>query len=225
MVSSYLNIRRTLDFANIKAQAPTAPKKRTSIRAKSSSTSNSGSGLIARPPPVHREGATISDSFINSKRDKRTIKSSSFLNRIEKAHKKPLKRRRPSKKLVTTLENLADALPDVEDLVKGKERDEGGKMQMRSLKSRPGARKRMEKLERMERERFSKNLAVIMAGCASGGEAAASGAVAPAVGMEVDDGVEAAPVAVAPNPAVNRFAALRAWVSANMEKHPAFEGK
>ncbi|KAI9053574.1 hypothetical protein LZ554_002528 [Drepanopeziza brunnea f. sp. 'monogermtubi'] len=192
--------------------APTAPKKRTSIRAKSSSTSNPGSGLIARPPPVHREGATISDSFINSKRDKRTIKSSSFLNRIEKAHKKPLKRRRPSKKLVTTLESLADALPDVEDLVKGKEQDEGGKMQMRSLKSRPGARKRMEKLERMERERFSKNLAVIMAGGGGGGggEAAASGAGAPAVGMEVDDGVKAAPVAVAPNPAVNRFAALRA---------------
>jgi len=208
-------------------QAPTAPKKRPSIRAKSS---NSGSGLIARPPPKHREGAVISDSFINSKKDKRVIKHS-FLNRIEKAHKKPLKRRRPSKKLVTTLESLADALPDVEELVKENERaaqggSGNGKMAMKSLKSKPGARKRKEKLERMERERFGKNLAVILAGGKEGEE------TVPEVAMAVDDGEGAdasatatATTAPASNPAVNRFAALRAWVNQNMEKHPAFEEK
>lgn len=180
--------------------------------------------MIARPLPVHREGAIISDSFINSKKDKRVIKHSSFLNRIEKARKKPLKRRRPSKKLVTTLESLADALPDVEELVNKGEVGEGeGKMKMAaSLKSKPGARKRKEKLERMERERFAKNMAVIMAG---GQEDKA----VPEVAMAVDEGTgaeSAAPVAAATsNPAANRFAALRAWVNANMEKHPAFEEK
>ncbi|PBP24847.1 xylose isomerase-like protein [Diplocarpon rosae] len=112
--------------------APTAPRKRPSIRAKSSS-SNSGAGMIARPPPAHREGAILADSFVNTKKDKRLIKSSSFLNRIEKAHKKPLKRRRPNKKLVTTLENLADALPDVEDLVQDKERGEGKLKMLKAL--------------------------------------------------------------------------------------------
>ncbi|KAH9215436.1 ribosome biogenesis protein SLX9-domain-containing protein [Leptodontidium sp. 2 PMI_412] len=209
--------------------APTAPKKRPSIRAKtsSSSSSNPSSGATARLPPKHREGAIISDSFINSKKDKRVIKSSSFLNRIEKAHKKPLKRRRPSKKLVTTLESLADALPDVEELV-AKGRNGGGpggegKLRMaQSLKSKPGARKRKEKLERMERERFALNMAVIMAG----------GKEESGVAMAVDDreGAESAAVtapttAPVSNATVNRFAALRAWVNANMEKHPAFEEK
>ncbi|KAH7364119.1 xylose isomerase-like protein [Rhexocercosporidium sp. MPI-PUGE-AT-0058] len=200
------------------------------MRAKSSSSSNPGSGLTPRLPPQHREGAIISDSFINSKKDKRVIKSSSFLNRIEKAHKKPLKRRRPSKKLVTTLESLADALPDVEELVSSGRQGGGGvgegKMRMAaSLKSKPGARKRKEKLERMERERFALNMAVIMKG---GNEENQNSA--PEVAMAVDDG-EGAPAAVtapsAPisNPTVNRFAALRAWVNANMEKHPAFEEK
>ncbi|KAH7417387.1 ribosome biogenesis protein SLX9-domain-containing protein [Cadophora sp. MPI-SDFR-AT-0126] len=208
--------------------APTAPKKRPSIQAKAS---NSGSGLIARLPPKHREGAIISDSFINSKKDKRVIKHSSFINRIEKAYKKPLKRRRPSKKLVTTLESLADALPDVEELVKendraasGGARGGSGKMAMKSLKSKPGARKRKEKLERMERERFGKNMAVILAGGKEGEEKS------PEVAMAVDEGEAAEPSATAStapvsNPAVNRFAALRAWVNQNMEKHPAFEEK
>lgn len=213
--------------ANSKPQAPTAPQKRPSMRAKSS---HAGSGLIARAPPVHRPGAQISDSFINSKRDKRTIKSSAFLNRIEKAHTKPLKRRRPNKKLVTTLESLADALPDVEELVKGKERLDAGKMQMQSLKSRPGARKRKEKVERLERERFAKNMALIMAGGEKEGDSAGSLAVAAESGMEVDETKAAEsgappPRVPASNPAVNRFAALRAWVNANMEKHPAFEDK
>ncbi|KAK2628202.1 hypothetical protein QTJ16_002848 [Diplocarpon rosae] len=198
--------------------APTAPKKRPSIRAKSSS--NSGLGMIARPPPAHREGAILADSFANTKKDKRMIKSSSFLNRIEKAHKKPLKRRRPNKKLVTTLESLANALPDVEDLVQEKERGEG-KLKMLSLKSKPGARKRKEKLERLERERFSKNMAVIIA---SGKEEVTMPDVATGVDAGKVSGSAAQDVP-ATNPALGRFAALRDWVNANMEKHPAFAEK
>lgn len=136
---------------SLTAQAPTAPKKRSSIRAK---VSKSGSGVYA--PPVRREGAEIADGFLETKKDKRTIKHSSFVNRIEKANKKPLKRRRPSKKLVTTLESLADALPDTQDAVK---ETNDAKIRHKSLKHRPGAMKRKEKLEKMERERFGKNMA------------------------------------------------------------------
>ena len=106
------------------AQAPTAPSKRPSLRSK---VSKSGSGVYA--PPKHREGAIISDTFIASKKDKRTIKHSAFVNRIEKAQSKPLKRRRPNKKLKTTLEGLADALPSMEELaVKRNEKLEEGKI-------------------------------------------------------------------------------------------------
>jgi hypothetical protein len=155
--------------------------------------------MIARP---HREGALITDSFINSKKDKRVIKHSAFINRIEKAHKKPLKRRRPSKKLVTTMESLVDALPDLE---KGLGNGEG-KIKMKSLRSKPGAMKRKEKVERMERERFGRNFSVLM-GARRDNEEVETG--------EGTFGVEV------PRK-TGRFAALRAWVDSNMERHPDF---
>ena len=207
-----LDLRRSLTIMANKKQAPTAPKKRTSIRTKTSSTptSHSGSGLMPRP---HREGAVIGDSFSNSKVDKRTIKHSAFVNRIEKANKKPLKRRRPNKKLVTTLESLADALPSVDDLVK---RKEGGKVEMKSLSHGRGFMKRRGKVEKEERERFGKNLGVIMGN--SGGENPPPTSL-PA-GSAQDENVAPKPSATA-----GRFAAIRAWVNTNMEKHEDFEKK
>jgi Ribosome biogenesis protein SLX9 len=199
-------------------QAPTAPKKRPSIRSKASSKpSQSGSGLISRPSTSFHSDNVAEPSFINSKKDRRTIKHSAFVSRIEKAHKKPLKRRRPNKKLVTTLEGLADALPDVEDLVNGT--GTGGKggrkgPAAKSLKSKPGAMKRKEKLERGERERFGKNLAVIMGSRVVVEENMQDAGT-------VQDGEATA--AVKPSATAGRFAALRAWVGTNMEKHPAFE--
>ncbi len=107
-------------------------------------------------------------------------------------------------------------MPDVEDLVNGT--GAGGKGRKgpaaKSLKSKPGAMKRKEKLERGERERFGKNLAVIM-------------------GSRVEDEVQMADAAPGqdvagtapprPSATAGRFAALRAWVGTNVEKHPAFE--
>jgi hypothetical protein len=121
------------------------------------------------------------------------------VNRIEKANKKPLKRRRPSKKLVTTLESLADALPDAGE----SERIVGdAKIRHKSLKSRPGATKRREKLERMERERFGKNMAQLAAGNAQeGGEEAQKAATS------------------------NRWAALRGFISQTLEQKPEFMKK
>ncbi|KAH6671375.1 ribosome biogenesis protein SLX9-domain-containing protein [Halenospora varia] len=183
--------------------APTAPKKRPSMRSK---TPRSGSGLMARPPPSHREGAIISDSFISSKKDKRTIKHSAFVNRIEKAHKKPLKRRRPSKKLVTTMEGLADALPDIErqvNLVGDK------KIKMDSLTNGPGLMKRRGKVEAVERERFGKNLAQLMG--------AQQGATVQNPVSGAGEGEQQ------PSSTAKRFQALRAWIGQTMEKEKAFE--
>jgi hypothetical protein len=174
-------------------KAPTKPKSRPSIRAK---TSGSGVGrLEPKAPPKHREGAVIDDGFLNSKKDKRTIKHSAFVNRIEKTHKKTLKRRRPSKKLITTLESLADALPDTEDA----ERTVGdAKIRHKTISTRPGATKRREKLEKLERERFGKNMAQLTAG-----------------GTPVEgDGAQKAVTA-------NRWAALRGFISQTLDQKPA----
>jgi hypothetical protein len=97
----------------------------------------------------------------------------------------------------------------------------GGKMGGRkgSLKSKPGAMKRKEKLERGERERFGKNLAAIMGSRAVEEEKANS-----AMEENVDNGKGREKLEEKKSEVVKgRFAALRAWVGTNMEKHPAFE--
>ncbi|CAG8976662.1 hypothetical protein HYALB_00002178 [Hymenoscyphus albidus] len=179
--------------------APTAPKKRPSIRSKTASKPRSGSGLISRPEPKE---PTTSSSFPSTKKDKRLIKSSTFLNRISKSStKKPLKRRRPSKKLVTTLESLGDALPDlVESSKKGDA--ELGKVAMKSLTSGKGSMKRRGKVEKVERERFGRNLATF---------------------MREQDGVSKA--VTGEGGGVERFRALREWIGKTMEKEGAFGGK
>lgn len=76
---------------------------------------------------------------------------------------KTLKRRRPSKKLVTTMGSLEDALPELEEqeLVKVKTGPQSVDSRNKSLGSKPGVRKKRERIEREERERFGKNLAVL----------------------------------------------------------------
>ncbi len=155
-----------------------------------------GSGVLANPLKSHREGAIIDDGFISSKKDKRLIKHSAFVGRIEKAHKKPLKRRRPSKKLVTTLESLADALPDAAD---SETILDNAKIKHKSMKSRPGAMKKREKLEKMERERFGKNMAQLTAGTPA---------------AKATEGQQSA--------TASRWAALRGFISQTMEVQPEF---
>ncbi|KAH7138368.1 ribosome biogenesis protein SLX9-domain-containing protein [Dendryphion nanum] len=149
--------------------APIAIKKRTSSRAKASRISKPSTSTSNIPTKTLSSDAL----FPSSKKDKRTIKHSSFVSKIEKASSKSNKRRRPNKKLVANLESLADALPGLEDDAGG---DAGvveigqAKIQRKSLKSRPGAMRRKDKLERMERERFNANLAQ-MAGSGNTGAA------------------------------------------------------
>ncbi|KAL1612808.1 hypothetical protein SLS60_001037 [Paraconiothyrium brasiliense] len=146
--------------ANISLKAPISGKKRTSARAKSA--------RAARPQvtlPIPTDDAL----FSSSKKDKHAIKHSAFVSKIEKSSKKIQKRRRPNKKLVTNLESLADALSGLEQ---GEENGEvvvgQAKIQKKSLKSRPGAMKKKEKLEKLEKERFNMNLAQMATTSASG---------------------------------------------------------
>ena len=138
------------------------------------------------------------------------------MNRIEKFHKKALKRRRPNKKLVTTLASLGDVLGELEEGTNGngiEERVKEGKIRLRGLKSRPGAMKRREKLERSERERFGKNMAQLTAdvGKESPG----------AVQVEGQEG------ATPPQPSTtaSRWAALRGFISQTMEQKEEFTTK
>jgi len=104
------------------------------------------------------------------------MKHSLLLSKVQKSQAKT-KRRRPNKKLVANLESLADALPDADandgegagagiesgDKVVGQ-----ATIRQKSLKSRPGALKRREKVEKEERERFGKNMAQLAGGAVRG---------------------------------------------------------
>ncbi|KAM7202648.1 Ribosome biogenesis protein SLX9 domain containing protein [Rhypophila sp. PSN 637] len=222
--------------------APVAPKKPTSSGDSPSSGSGTGAKrLTARqkaamrltnpliPRKVHRAEANVSDSFINSKQDKRLIKHSAFISRVKTSagvgKNKTLKRRRPSKKLVTTLESLGDALDDIvtkdgEDgnpkMMDSKQALEG-KIRHKSLKSRPGALKKKEKVVKGEMERFGRSLAQLAT--VTGAPASTSTVQGKGQDMEVE---QTQTQATQPSATSNRWAALRGFISATMEQNPAF---
>ncbi|KAI1849204.1 hypothetical protein JX265_008614 [Neoarthrinium moseri] len=198
--------------------APTAPSKRRSLRtkiaAKSDATQPSAPRTALRPGAVE-----TSDAFANSKKDKRLMKHSSFVSRIEKTNKKPLKRRRPGKKLVTDLDSLKKALPDLLDsgeTEEGLQQLKEGKMRLKSLKSRKGALKKKEKIVKGEVERFQGNLARLNAVGAMSQDSTQ--------GMNTES-QGATGDALPPNATSSRWAALRGFISATMEQNPAFVGK
>lgn len=154
-----------------------------------------------------------------NKKDKRSLKRNTLLNRVREAgiskDSKAKKRRRPAKKLKTDISGLEDVLPDVEGdgewegisgdedmdenpgMRKARRKKEGatGKMEMKSLKHKPGAMKKKFEMEGRERERFGKNLAGLMSG--KGG----------------DEGQG------------DRWAALRSFIGGTMERDAAFARK
>jgi hypothetical protein len=116
------------------------------------------------------------------------------------------------------MESLADALGDIEDIVaqgQGEAKLEDGKVRHKSLKSRPGAMKRKEKLEKMERERFGKNMAQLTALQAQAQQGAAVGPVDQQ--MKDGDAKTAAPTATS-----SRWAALRGFIGQTMEQKSEF---
>ncbi|CEI68382.1 hypothetical protein FVEN_g5455 [Fusarium venenatum] len=160
------------------------------------------------PQKVFRDDAAVTDSFLSSKRDKRLIKHSSFVSRIQSARiSKSTKRRRPSKKLATTLDSLADALPELEEA----DAEQQGKIRHNSLKSKKGALKKKEKVVKGEMERFGVSMARLTA----------QDEAKPVPQDEnMDEEKKTAPAATA-----NRWAALRGYISSTMEQNPAFAGK
>ncbi|KAI9367987.1 ribosome biogenesis protein SLX9-domain-containing protein [Aspergillus egyptiacus] len=154
-----------------------------------------GSGIS-----LSTDSSLFNDDFRTTKRDKRLIKHSSFVSKIEKSSAKSNKRRRASKKLVTNLESLADALPDAESELK--DSSQVNLIKQKTLKHKPGAMKRREKLEQMERDRFAKNMAQM-----------STIQPTPAANQDAD----------AANSVSNRLAALRGFISQTMEHQPAFK--
>ncbi|KAH9902033.1 ribosome biogenesis protein SLX9-domain-containing protein [Xylariomycetidae sp. FL2044] len=203
--------------------APVVPSKRRSLRTKLAAKSSAEPHAPRKAP--HPDAAATSDSFINSKKDKRLVKHSSFVSRIEKKHidtKKPLKRRRPSKKLVTNLDSLAKALPD---LLEGEGADKRlkqlreGKIRHESLKSKPGALKKKEKLVKGEVKRFGQVLAALNAVGAANTTTAdvpksqpASQSAGAGDRTEPQEGGSIS----------SRWSALRNSISTTMEQNPAF---
>ncbi|KAL9097297.1 MAG: hypothetical protein Q9165_000724 [Trypethelium subeluteriae] len=187
---------RLIDFrAWIHSMAPIRPASR-----RRTATTNS------QRERVHRPIKSDDSVFASSKKDKRLIRHSALVNRIQKQNSTAKqKRRRPNKKLVATLESIADALPDVDQ--NAATEDTGtlhgqAKVRRKSLASRPGVQKRKEKVNKAELERFSQNLAQMIGSKATNLSAEAKST---------------------PNSAVkpvDRWALLRGHITQNMEKIP-----
>jgi hypothetical protein len=155
--------------------------------------------------------------FPSSKKDKRRIKHEQLLNKVSKSSAKKPRRRRPDKKLVATLDSLADALPtdddhntDAQGAAGGMAEDQVNIIKRNSLKSKPGALKRREKLDKGERDRFAKNMAQL----------AAPRPVAHA--DQENAGVENSSKTVVPS-ATDRWAALRGFISQTLETKPELQ--
>ncbi|KAK3990380.1 ribosome biogenesis protein SLX9-domain-containing protein [Cladorrhinum sp. PSN332] len=209
--------------------APTAPPAGTGKRptARQKAAARLADPLL--PRKLHRSENVVSDSFINSKRDKRTIKHSAFVSKINstttsssRISKTP--RRRPSKKLVTTLDSLTDALDDIKQEIAQEEADkpEEGKIRHKSLKSRPGALKRKEKVVRGEMERFGRNLAQLAAFAESLTQEEGQQQVQQQQQQKPET---TAAAAAATAPTSSRWAALRGFITSTMEQNPAFVNK
>lgn len=217
-------------------KAPTAPSttKRKTLRLKA--TERLANPLA--PRKVHRPDSVVTDTFFDSKRDKRLIKHSAFVSKISKpqsgiskAARKNAKRH-DRKKLQTNLESLADALPELtSEEVTGGQTEKDGRVRHRSLKSKPGALRKKERVVRGEMERFGMSLAQLSTVQERANNnkiqptyaAAANSSTIGVAETTIEGVVETSqPTRSA---AANRFAALRGFIAATMEQNPAFAYK
>ncbi|KAM6485931.1 ribosome biogenesis protein SLX9-domain-containing protein [Trichoderma sp. SZMC 28011] len=176
------------------------------------------------PQKTFRANASTSDSFLSSKRDKRTIKHSSFVSRISSSSRisksSKLRRGRGAKKSATlnSLDSLADALPELAD-GEGAAEILDGKIKHQSLRSKKGALKRKERLLKGEMARFGVSMAQLSHLPAQTRSAVPETEKSSAASLPVSSATTAAPAAS------NRWAALRGYISATMEQNPAFVNK
>lgn len=220
-------------------KAPTAPSSTTKRKTLRLKAAERLANPLA-PRKVHRPDSVVTDTFLESKRDKRLIKHSSFVSKISKpviskAARKNA-RRDDRKKLQTNLESLADALPELtREEVRGGETEKDGRVRHRSLKSKPGALRKKERVVRGEMERFGMSLAQLStvreADKSPVNAATNSTTVVPALPpTTTTTGAETTMEGVVetsqpPSAAANRFAALRGFIAATMEQNPAFANK
>jgi hypothetical protein len=176
-----------------------APKQLKSALKKSSSSS---SHLV--------KSSTLGSSlFPSTKRDKRHIKHAALMSKITKPSSNKARRRRPNKKLVATLDSLAGALPDEDTPGQGstagaEAKDQVNIIRRKSMKSRPGAMKRREKIDLGERERFARNMAQMAASTAASNS------------EESITGQSKGPAAATSQ----RWAALRGFIAQTLEQKP-----
>lgn len=137
--------------------APTSGK-RSSIRSRASRPSTN---VVASADSRFRNSK---GAFGTRKKDKRLTKRSALISRIEKSTAPSKKRRRPSKKLITNLESLANALPEIPSNPEHEVVAGPSKIKYKSLKHKPGAMKKKESLINMEKERFNRNMAALQCG-------------------------------------------------------------
>ena len=149
------------------------------------------------------QSGPFGDDFRTSKRDKRQIRHATLMSKIAKNSSKTPKRRRASKKLVANLESLAAALPDAADDSHDAV-SQVNVIKQNTLRHKPGALKRREKLEKVERDRFAKNMAQM--------STLPSQTPPPAETTTTDA-----------NPTANRWSALRNFISQTMEQQPVFK--
>ena len=170
--------------------------------------------------PSSKASAARSDKqeslFATNKKDKRRIKHAHLMSKVTKAQTGKPKRRRPSKKLVTTLDSLADALPDEGEDEASTAAGDTPEQQVniikrQSTKSRPGALKRRQKLDNEERARFAKNMAQM-----ASTKPLADGNGNSQVNVMGSDSKIAAT-------STQKWAALRGFISQTLEKKPEFK--
>ncbi|KZZ90485.1 hypothetical protein AAL_07171 [Moelleriella libera RCEF 2490] len=226
--------------------APTAPSKGGSTPSARTLRMQRITGQIhpLLPSKVFRSDARVSDDFLRSKRDKRLMKHSLFVSRIAASSagiskKAAARRRRPKNKLVTSLDALADALPDL-TTSNGKDGQDAllaaaGKVRHRSIKSKKGALRKKETIVRGEMERFGVNMAHLTGARESHPTTEETGTRSQktygedenTTAQETKTAAEkasapAAAAAAAGAATSNRWAALRGYISATMEQNPAF---
>ncbi|KAB8212487.1 Ribosome biogenesis protein SLX9 [Aspergillus parasiticus SU-1] len=148
------------------------------------------------------KSSLFNDDFRTSKKDKRQIKHAALMSKIEKNSQKTTKRRRASKKLVANLESLADALPETE-VEMNDPNNQVNVIKQKTLKHKPGAMKRRQRLEQTERDRFAKNMAQMST-------------IETTTTPNTESDNQTGSVS-------NRWAALRSFISQTMEQQPAFK--
>lgn len=220
----------TMEFTDRNSQAPTAPSKGGSTPSARTLRMQRITGQIhpLLPSKVFRSDARVSDDFLRSKRDKRLMKHSLFVSRIAASSagiskKAAARRRRPKNKLVTSLDALADALPDL-TTSDGKDGQDAllaaaGKVRHRSIKSKKGALRRKETIVRGEMERFGVNMAHLTGARESHPTTETGTRSQETHGEDEDTTAQETKTAAATS---NRWAALRGYISATMEQNPAF---